>query len=167
MGTFERKNRSDFRQIVAKTVVFGSYRRGADALTPQYQAFLIFAYLRTTEQSHENIAFSVLKSAPPDSGSRRRGRPPRRDAIHRVSPARGKAPLRHSSPAVAIRDVQYAMNRVSTREKCKTYPYKTARQAESVKHTLSFLQILRVCAGIICIFAENTLLWKSSNVLCT
>lgn len=69
MGTFERKNRSDFRQIVAKTVVFGSYRRGADALTPQYQAFLIFAYLRTTEQSRENIAFSVLKSAPPDKAS--------------------------------------------------------------------------------------------------
>ena len=43
----------------------------------------------------------------------RRGNPPRRDAIHRVSPARGKAPPRHSHPACASRDVRDAMNRVS------------------------------------------------------
>ena len=46
--------------------------------------------------------------------SRRMGYPPRRDAIHRVSPARGAAPPRHSSPRWAIRSVRDAMNRVST-----------------------------------------------------
>ena len=55
----------------------------------------------------------------------RRGPPPwrmfcrmgiclRREAIHRVSPARGCAPPRHSSPRRAIRAVRDAMNRVST-----------------------------------------------------
>ena len=38
----------------------------------------------------------------------------RRDAIHRVSPARGVAPLRHSLLRWAIRAVRDAMNHVST-----------------------------------------------------
>ena len=46
--------------------------------------------------------------------SRRIGYLPRRDAIHRVSPARGIAPPRHSSPRWPIRSVRDAMNRVST-----------------------------------------------------
>ena len=51
----------------------------------------------------EKLAFPSISEAQPvctQTKTRRRGSPPRRDAVHRVSPARGAAPPRHSFSAV-------------------------------------------------------------------